>query len=356
MSKSGGRKRPKKQRWPGGYIHQQEDGRQLFIIEKRVRGERFHVSTRCHNWTAAMKQLERFEADPLAYSPAGAHQEEPIRMTDDLLAEYQAWQLGQGVTKKHSNEMNNRLADWMEDFAGADLRRITLRDHIKPALTERVTCRPHRIIALKGFYAWLRKEKHLLTSAQDPTLDLPVPQAVPEQRKRRKAVPIEHVRAALKKLAPAYRDLLLVLSVTGWHVTELERFTRSEESDILEPDGEGLARLAVRHKIGTMHHTTISDPDALAAAERLRKRGAVPRRPNQALKKACKAARVPPFTFGVMRHSVATWAVKAKANPADVAAFLGHKDPRTTRKFYVDQAVAPPQVPLPPLYLVKGGR
>ncbi|QDE68580.1 hypothetical protein BHS09_17190 [Myxococcus xanthus] len=54
-----------KQRWPGGYFHKQQDGQPLFIIDRRVRGQRFHVSTRCHNLRLAMKQLERFEADPL---------------------------------------------------------------------------------------------------------------------------------------------------------------------------------------------------------------------------------------------------------------------------------------------------
>lgn len=345
-----------KERWPGGYIHVQQDGRQLFIIEKRVNGRRFHVSTRCHSWTSAMKQLERFEANPLGYSPAGDEPEAPLQMTDELVEQYEKWQVGRGVTKKHANEMGNRLADWMEDLAGQDLRKVTLRDAIKPALDRRTTCRSHRIIALKGFYSWLRKERHLLTSGQDPTLDLPVPQATPEKWKRRKAVPVEHVRAALEKLAPAYRDMLLVLGGTGWHVTELERFVRSEESEIVDAQrGATLAVLVTRHKVGDLTRTPVLSQDVLEAARRLKERGSIPRRANAELKAACEAVKVPTFTFGVMRHSVGTWGVEAGALPAVVSEFLNHKDPRTTKRFYTDVAVPTAEVRLPALMLVKGG-
>ncbi|WP_140875109.1 hypothetical protein [Myxococcus xanthus] len=66
-----------KQRWPGGYVHKQQDGQPLFIIERRVRGQRFHVSTRYHNLRLAMKQLDRFEADPLGNAPEGEATEAP---------------------------------------------------------------------------------------------------------------------------------------------------------------------------------------------------------------------------------------------------------------------------------------
>lgn len=341
--------------WPGGYIHRQQDGTDLFIIERRVNGHRFHVSTRCHGWKAAMKQLERFEADPFGYKPEGIAPEVPMALTADVLEEYRSWQLGKGNTTKHANEMHNRLCDWIDDLAGADLRKVTLRDHIKPALDKRGTCRPHRIIALKGLYAWLRKERHLLTSGQDPTLDLPVPQARPEKWKRRKAVPFEHVQAAVRHMEGAYRDMLVLLAGTGWHVTELERFVRSPESEIVYARRDGtLAVLVTLHKVGEMTRTPVSVRKVLAAAERLRSRGEIPRRPNQALKKACEDAKVPIFTFGVLRHSVATWSVERGAIPALVSEFLNHKDPRTTKRFYTDVSVPTAQVPLPRLRLVRG--
>lgn len=53
---------------------------------------------------------------------------------------------------------------------------------------------------------------------------------------------------------------------------------------------------------------------------------------------------IPVFTPGKLRHSVATWAIDAGADLAQVAAYLGHKSPRTTRKFYATHA-RPAKVP-----------
>lgn len=339
-----------KQRWPGGYIHTQADGLQLFIIERRVRGHRFHVSTRCHSLRGAMKQLERFEADPLGYAPEGEAPEQGLVLTAELVGQFHAWQLDKGNTRKHANEMAGRLADWIEDLGGKDLRQLHLRDDVKPALERRRTSRAHRIIALKSFFAWLRKERHLLTSAQDCTLDLPVPQAQPAKHRRRKAVAFEAVQAAAAVLAPAYRDMLVVLAGTGWHVTELERFARSPESELVYARREDtLAVLTTRHKGGEMTRTPVNDSEVLAAAERLRSRRELPRKANEAVKAACRAAGVAPFTLGVLRHSVATWSVERGAAPQQVAEFLGHKDARTTRRFYTDVAVPTVLVPLPSL-------
>ncbi|NTX07007.1 tyrosine-type recombinase/integrase [Myxococcus sp. CA040A] len=348
----------RKERWAGGYIHPQQDGRPLFIIERRVSGHRFHVSTRAHSIRAALKQLERFEADPLAYAPEGDAVDEPLLMTAKLVEEYREYQVStKGTTPKHAKEMSARLADWIEDLGGKDLRQVTLRDHIKPALAARRTGRPHRIIALKGFYGWLRKEKHLLTSKDDPTLDLPVPQAVPEKRKKKKAVPFPNVHAAAHHLGQELLDMLTVLAGTGWHVTELERFVRSPESELVRAHrGDTLAVLVTRHKVGEMTRTPVNDPNVLAAATRLREKGTLPRRANKSLKEACAAAKVPAFTFGVMRHSVATWAIELGGLPAVVSAFLNHKDKRTTDRFYADVHVPTVQVPLPRLTLVPSER
>src|SRR5688572_17110863 len=105
-----------RRRWPGGYIHRQEDGRDLYVIELERGGKdgvrrRYHVSTRAHGLKAAMEHLERFEANPLAYDPAGVAPEAPLRLTDDLVAEFKRWQLAKPVTKKHADNVETRLAD-----------------------------------------------------------------------------------------------------------------------------------------------------------------------------------------------------------------------------------------------------
>ena len=83
---------------------------------------------------------------------------------------------------------------------------VSLTDHILPALQGEAN-RQHRIAVLKALYSWLRKEKHVLGAAQDPTFQtLSVPQAQPEQWKREKVIPREHYLLAREHLAPHWRD------------------------------------------------------------------------------------------------------------------------------------------------------
>jgi integrase len=339
-------------RWLGGYVSLADSGAKTYVIERSVAGERFHISTRCRSERAALKHLERFETDARAYRDngvAGMEAEEGIYLTAELVLAYRDWMLTRPrpSTRKHANEMAHRLADWADDLSGVDLRKVTLRDHLKRALARREGSHQHRIIAIKGLYSWLRKERGLLTSGQDSTLDLAVPQATPEKHRRRKAVPIEVVRKVLELLAPAYRDCLLLLANTGWHVTELARFASQPESRIAAGAGEVLAVLQVRHKTGDTTRTPLVSGAALDAAKRIRQRGCLPRKLNGTLKDACRLAKVSPFGAGVLRHSVATWAIES-GTPADrVAEFLGHKSKSTTLRFYADVAV-PSAVVIPP--------
>src|SRR5262249_36490591 len=81
------------------------------------------------------------------------------------------------------------------------------------------------------------------------------------------------------------------------------------------------------------------------AAERLLERGTFSTEKfGLAVKAACRAARIAPFTPGRMRHSVATWAINQGADRAAVANFLNHKSPRTTKRFYATHAT-PAKVP-----------
>lgn len=354
--------------WEGGYISIGASGRKTYVIEREVGGDRFHISTRCHIDSAAFKQLTRFEADPNSYRPEGKR-DVKLLLTNALVEEYGKFLLERRkTTDRHAKEMQRWLYHWMADFGEKDLRRLDLRDDIKDSLERRATSRQHRIIALKAFFGWLRKEKGLMKSSEDVTLDLTVPQASPERRKRRKAVEWGRVQMALAELSERYADVLTLMAATGMHVTELQRFVRSADSElILLPAGaKHLAVLVTRHKTGDYTRIPLQHPDHVAAATRLRARGKVPRYLNQALRAACvraeakSLARVPPgpacppFTLGVMRHSVATWAIDDGADPATVAQFLGHKDPRTTLRFYADNNVPTAAIPARQLRLVKG--
>ncbi len=339
--------------WPG-YVHRQANGRDLFIIERQIKGRKFHVSTRASTISAALVQLERFERAPAEYDPGvSLNGEGALLMRRQLALDYFDYLVsprskgGKGNYRKHSKQMANRMKEWAADLAGRDLKSLDLGRDIIPVL-ERRTNRKNRIIALKGFYTWLRTKKHLLKSAHDPTLDLPVPQSSPEKHRRRKVVPFESAFKAAEKLDLRMRDALNLLIATGWHITEAERFVREEESEIiLNPPGvKVLAALVMRHKSGDTTSTPLTRVDQLESAQRLKEAETFPSRLNSRLKTACIAAKVDAFTFGVLRHSVATWAVEQGATVPEVALFLHHKSPETTRRFYVDTATPVPAVPV----------
>lgn len=89
-----------------------------------------------------------------------------------------------------------------------------------------------------------------------------------------------------------------------------------------------------RHKSGDVHRTAVGE-EVREAAKRLRARGWPADSEfsfNDAIREACVAAEIPPFSPGAFRHSVPTWAIEVGADPAAVAAFLGDRSPATTRK------------------------
>lgn len=342
-----------KERWDGGWIHIQKDGKPLFVIARMVAGKRFSISTRAHTATAAYEHLRRFEADPWKYEEEmkrGRIADEGVFLTKDLVLEFRDWLLTRPekpTSRKYANETAHRLNDWVEDLSGRDLRKLDV-GFLKKKLIERETSRQHRIIAIKVLFAWLREEKHVLQKKDDATADLAVPQASPEKHRRRKAVDEMRVKKAVQHLEGAYRDVVVLAAATGWHVSELQRFTREPDSEIVYVDRDGvLAVLQTRHKSGDITRTPVTDRAVLEVAERLRERRQFPRMWNRALKRACVKAKVEPFTLGVMRHTVGTWAVERGAIPAAVSEFLGHRDPRTTKRFYIDVAIPTNVISLP---------
>src|SRR5689334_11318266 len=100
------------EKWPGGHVHRQADGAPLYVIARTIQGERFHLSTRTHTITAALKQLEKFEADPHGYSPAGAEAEPPVLLTRQLVLEHRKWSIEvKRNTTRHANDVAHRLGE-----------------------------------------------------------------------------------------------------------------------------------------------------------------------------------------------------------------------------------------------------
>lgn len=349
----------KKRKWLGGYARTEKDGRETFIIERRVGGHRYHLSTRCHSERAALTQLARFEGNPEGYLPEGEKVLEPVRLDGDKINDFAHWQTEvRGNTERHAYYVTKYLKDWMKDLDGKDLRHLTLGQHIIPNLDARNGARAHRISAIKAFYAWLRTEKHVLTSADDCTRDLLVPQSIPAKRKKKKAVEKELVQKILPHLEGRYRDVLLFMACTGWHRTEVQRFVRDERSELIELEPEQIARdgcIAVAktwHKGKTWTATAIRTQQHLDAARRMKARKKFPRKFNEVLKAvAIKLGGDPAtgaplyFPLGVMRHSFATWHSKGGADTKRISVALDHKSERTTDSVYIDLAVPRSDLP-----------
>lgn len=340
-------------KWLGGYVRQGKKGA-TYIIEKWIRGTHFHVSTRCHSERPALKQFELFELNPKAYCAGGPVARAPLVITPALVLEFHGWMLNtKRNSKKWCDDVARFLAAWTVDLNDKDLRDVSMHKDLKPALARRKS-RKHRVEAIKSFYGWLRKEKGLLTHAEDPTLDMPVPQSRPAKDERKKVVDQARVLAVLPHLDEKTRDLLRLQTGTAWHIAECRRF--SEKGEVV-PVGLGplgpLAKISVKHKSGRRHTTPLSRLEHVEAAERIRARGFVldDSTLNYHMARACAAAGIERFCLGAMRHSVLTWAVEMGASPQQASEFAGHRSLSTTRDFYLDTAV--PTVSVPVLRLVR---
>ena len=152
----------------------------------------------------------------------------------------------------------------------------------------------------------------------------------------------------VEHLTAPWRDALLLQAGTGWHTTEILRFAAEGSIEPLPKHApqEGVAGVVVcpMRKSGEPQRTRVG-PEVLEAAKRLRAHGAISREwYDRAVVAACATVKrpdgevgIPKFTPGQLRHSVATWAIEAGADPAQVAAFLGHRSPRTDEAVLRDE-------------------
>lgn len=351
--------------WEGGLVRYGADGRGTFVIRRMVNGNRYMVSTRVRfradaseqakakAEAAALIQLRRFEANPEGYDPRGEVAAAPIYLDDPLRLAFLLWSAkpkkegGKGNTRDWVHEQKLYLEWWQKKLDGVNLRRPSFQDHIRPALDGAKSYRA-RVAVILALYRWLRLERGLELS-EDPVhgrFYLSDPE--PEQWKKLKAVPREHFERALEHLTGIYRDVLILQGGTGCHVTEAWRFMQRGSIEPLPKNSvqDGSAGVVVFPLTKGKDVLRVRvDARTLAAAEEVldygRKSGDHVRRKAfskeryaDAVKAACTAGEVPVFKPGQMRHSLATAAVNAGADLSAVAAFLGHKSLKTTRRFY----------------------
>jgi site-specific recombinase XerD len=339
--------REKVEGWPY-YVRRTNKGRPVFFIERQMtidgQRHRFHVSTRATSLKAALEQLARFEADPFKYNPVGGDLRAPLLLTAELAERFFKAQLARGLSRKYARETFTWLKRWGKGLRGVDLRRLSVARDVLPVLDAAGGAKRPMMAALKTFVTWLRVERHELTSAEDVTRDLRLPQADVARHKRQVAHDVKHVRKALAKLKGVYRDALLFQAATACHISELERFVRDERSRLdvfdkpkrLADGSQALAVVSVWHKTKKQHRLALVRRETVEAAQRLMERGTLPPRNklNEAVYAACDAAKVPRFSFA-LRHSVLTWGAQRGVSEERLAQHAGHEDVRTTRR-YVD--------------------
>jgi len=335
--------------WPG-YVR---GG--IFVIEKKISGRKYHVSTRATTLRGAMAQLARFEANPDAFSPRGSGDPDALVLDAKLIDDFHEWHRAE-VSHQWALNVKNVLVDWANHLKGADLRRLSLIDDLKPHL-KTAGQKHHRVKGLRLLFKWLRQERGLVTRAQDVSADLAIPVIRPAQDSGNvKAVSWEAVLELAPHLPLHVRDVLELLAATGWHVAEARRF--AAVGSIREKEGgdtaDLVAVLGVVHKSGKRHFTALLHDQHLAVARRIRERGALI--DNNRLRKHMlrgaelataarrkidpKAKAFVPFQLGALRHSVSTWLRQQGVAMRDIAEYVGHESEATTRRHYVDQQVA----------------
>lgn len=373
--------------WRGGRAYQDQNGRLSFYIRRKLNGVHYNINTGCSSAVAAAAHLERFEKDPEGYKASLTADNSPVYLDEKRVEAFLAWSLDEkGNTPPWVAKQRAHLAWWSKKLHGIDLRRASLRDHIVAAYQGASDVRS-RIRILKSFYGWMRKDAHTISAFEDPTFGvLSAPSSKPAQRTKSKVIPREHyllVRDHLQAEEEARRatreerkraakvvsistgetveeegfgpwaDALTVQAGTGWHTTEIVRFAATGTIEPLPKsmkvdNGAVGVLVCPLHKSGDTHRTAVSQ-EVLDAAKRVRDHGAFSREwYDRTVRAACKAVTnpdgttgIPVFTPGRFRHSVATWAFEAGADPAAVSAFLGHKSPATTKKFYASIATVP---------------
>lgn len=323
-------------KWEGGRYWQDEKGRKTFYIRRCIKGRRFTFNTHATTSRGAMDQLRRFEADPSAYHPGGAHHE-LIRLTPALVEMFLEHSR---VEKKNSKawlaKQRKAMYWWAGVLEGLDLRQVKLGTDIIPALDG--TYRPLRIRVIKAFYGWLTNVRHAIQEHENPTRSLTAPQSSPKQWRKSRVIPETDHAAVLLAIGPRWADLIVLLHDVGWHVSELLRFARE---GVIEKHESGDTVLVFRHKSGRPHLTRV-EPGLVPVAHRVRERGGFcESHLFMAIREACARAGVRPYGPGSYRHTFATRKMNEGAAVAAISAYLGHQSTQTTRRFYATLAAAP---------------
>jgi integrase len=274
-----------------------------------------------------LRRLERVELLLRALIKP-APEPEPLNLDDTMIEAFLSWSKAKRNSQRWIIYQRLYLRWWARELEGVNLRSLSVRDHVAPALDRAPGAHGHRIAVLKVLYAWLRKVRFVIEPNQDPTFGrLQVPQAKPAQLRRQRAFDVHTYRRVRRHLPGQWRDHVDVLAGTGWHLSELVRFCRT---------GQILGNILIcpQSKAGTQIRNRVTQR-VLEAARRLCARGPFSERHlYRALRRASEMASVRTIKPGEFRHSVATHAVDAGESLEAVSDSLHHRTKQTTLNFY----------------------
>ncbi len=358
--------------WDGGRIRETRNGPR-FVIERQIDGKRVRITLESTSERQARAQLASFEEDPRGFV---AHLEAkelgqagPAILDAATVEEFLKYlrtetEARHARTEQYVRNTKGYLAWWADELgAGVDLRTVPTSRYKAILDRNKKGARLNRTAAIKTFSAFLRNEKGLPHNL-DGTLGLKVPPAKPAKDGRRRGYDMGDVERLYRFVSTqVVRDLLRVVANTGMHSTEVRALAESGRiREVNLPDCEIAATLHFKHKNRSVHVQSVGEA-TYRAAERLKGLGTftVERHIDKLLDLARTEAaqsgiNLPRIRLGPLRHSFITWArsvggrlVKPPASGvplADVAEAVGHKDKRTTGKFY-DETETPPMVVVP---------
>jgi integrase len=335
-----------------GFIRHDAAGEPVYVIRKQIGTHRYTVSTGKHDEREALLEWLEFQKDPAIYSPDRRPRwREPVRLDlgdkdgSYLIREFLDWSRkpspeGAGNTHTWVHDQRVYLEWWAKVLGPVDLRKVTTEQIVRALGGQ--PARYHRLAVLRRLYSWLRRVVHRISTAEDPVYgQLSIPPPEPAQWKKSKVIPDGHFELAREHLAEPWRSMLDVQAGTGAHVTEVMRFAAGGSVEPVPPgrnDDAASVLVFPEHKSGGTFRVAVTQETA-EAAERVLKHGTFSRKwYEDAIKGACKAAHIPTFTPARLRHTIATRAVNSGASVAAVGAFLHHRSPRTTARWYATLA------------------
>lgn len=346
-------------KWKGGRIYEDKDGHKQYLIEKMRRRVRYTIRLP-RGVTDPEAELALFKRDPAGY--AERHKQAAVDMHAVVLEPGEIERFEKYLrfekhrVKGYISTTVGYLADWADDLAGRDMRKMRVDDYYR-ILDGRQTGRNGRIAALKSFSSFLVKRQRLSVADNAAAL-LEVVRPPPARLLKKRGYSIEQVEKFYTALdEQRVRDCFLLGAKTGMHQTEVARIA-SGEVELLELSVESEIRAVVRfiHK-GRYDHRQALDAQGLAAVRRLMALGAAPSqgRLHEAIKRAARKLNVEPVHPKYLRHSYVTWGaqvgreVKLQAGgvaPGVMSWVVGHRSGLMVKDHY-DNSEVPLMVAVP---------